>query len=153
MWGKTEEDRDFVVLLEGVISIEREGETYELDTPLSLFMAPRGQPVEPIGPVDGDDLAVWAQETEPQAGQGVNSMDGQHQLNLASFARETLAVDLVRRLAAAGYAARFERVSVDDRDWWRVGISGFDSVDDAAYAADALRETFSLVSPWISKSN
>ena len=112
VWGKTEEDRDFVVLLEGVISIEREGETYELDTPLSLFMAPRGQPVEAIGPVDGDYLAVWAQETEPQAGQGVNSMDGQHQLNLASFAGDALARDFVRRLAAAGYGAVVERVSL-----------------------------------------
>ncbi len=151
VWGKTEEARDFVVLLEGEISIERDGETYELDEPLSLFMAPRGQPVEPIGPVDGDDLAVWAQETEPQPEAGVVSGEGLFVLNLASFSDEAAAAGLTERLAAAGYAAKVERVTVNDQDWWRVVLSGYDSVADAAHVSEALRDSFGLLSPWISK--
>ena len=126
VWGKTEEARDFVVLLEGEISIERDGETYELDKPLSLFMAPRGQPVEPIGPVDGDELAVWAQETEPQLEEGVVSGEGHFVLNLASFTEEAAAAQLAKRLAAAGYAADVERVTVNDQDWHRITISGYE---------------------------
>ena len=150
VWGKTEEARDFVVLLEGEISIERDGETYELDEPLSLFMAPRGQPVEPIGPVDGDELAVWAQETEPQLEEGVVSGEGHFVLNLASFTEEAAAAQLAKRLAAAGYAADVERVTVNDQDWHRITISGYDSVADAASVSEALSEQFKLLSPWIS---
>lgn len=152
VWGKTEEARDFVVLLEGEISIERDGETYELDEPLSLFMAPRDQPVEPIAPVDGDDLAVWAQETEPQPEAGVLSGEGRIVLNLASFTEEAAAAQLIERLATAGYAADIGRVTVNDQDWQRITISGYDSVADAASVSEALSEQFKLLSPWISKS-
>ena len=153
VWGKTEEARDFVVLLEGEITIERDGETYELYTPLSLFMAPRGQPVEPIGPVDGDDLALWAQETEPQPEEGVVSGEGQFVLNLASFTAEVPAAQLIERLATAGYAADIERVTVNDQEWQRIIISGYDSLADAAFVSESLQDQFELLSPWISKSN
>ncbi len=71
VWGKVEDARDFVVLLEGAISVDHNDESFALDQPLSVFMAPRDMPAEPIGPVNGDDLAAWAQETEPQAAQGI----------------------------------------------------------------------------------
>ena len=153
VWGKAEEERDFVVLLEGKISIERDGQSYELDEPLSLFMAPRGQPAEPIGPVDSDDLAEWAQETEPQPEGGVVSGEGHFVLNLASFTDEAVAAQLSAGLATAGYAAAIEPVTVNDLAWYRVEISGYDSVADAAFVAESLREQFNLQSPWISKSD
>ena len=153
VWGKTEEERDFVVLLEGKISIERDGQSYELDERLSLFMAPRGQPVEPIGPVDSDDLAEWAQETEPQPEGGVVSGDGQFVLNLASFTDEAAAAQLSAGLATAGYAAAIEPATVNDQAWHRIVISGYDSVTDAEFVAESLREQFNLQSPWTSKSN
>ena len=45
VWGKHEDSRDFVVLLEGQIEIERDGRSVAMSEPLSLFMAPAGQPV------------------------------------------------------------------------------------------------------------
>lgn len=149
VWGKAEDARDFVVLLEGEISIEREGERYALDEPLSLFMAPRGAPAEPVRPVDPDDLGRWAQETEPQEGEGVRSGDGRFLLNLASFETEPGAAALRSRLGAAGHAAEVASVEVGGRTWWRVTIGGFASRADAAHLRDVLAGPFGLASPWI----
>ncbi len=153
VWGKAEDARDFVVLLEGSVSIERDGTTTTLDTPLSLFMAPRGAPALPVGPVDNDDLGRWAQETEPQAGQGVIDAEGEWRANLASY-RDADAADRLRaQLGASGYAADVEIVEVAGVGWHRVVLSGYASREDVAHALAALAASHSLSSPWISRGS
>ena len=149
VWGKSEPSRDFAVLLEGRVEIERDGQTYTLDEPLSLFMAQRGQPPEPIAPVDGDDLARWAQETEPQAGEGVRSDDGGYAVHLASYTSEAGGAALVARLGEAGFDGNLAPVTVDGRSWWRVSIPGFATRADADHTAATLGARFELGSPWI----
>lgn len=149
VWGKTEDRRDFVVLLEGKIDIERDGQSYVMETPLSLFMAPRGAAPEPIGPVDQAALARWAQETEPQTGAGVIDAAGRYVLQLAAMAQQAPAAALAARLAAAGYAAVVSAAEVAGRNWWRVSIAGYASRADAAAVANALREPYALLSPWV----
>lgn len=149
VWGKSEPARDFAVLLEGRVEIERDGQTYTLDEPLSLFMAPRGQPPEPIGPVDGDDLARWAQETEPQSGAGVRSTDGGYAIHLASYTSESGGARLAAQLAEAGFDNANAAVMVDGRNWWRVSIAGFATRADAEHAAAQLGARFELDSPWV----
>lgn len=149
VWGKAEDARDFVVLLEGEVSVEREGERYTLNEPLSLFMAPRGAPAEAVRPVDPDDLARWAQETEPQEGEGVLSGDGRYVVHLASFDTQVGADALRGRLGAAGYAADVAEAEVGGRAWWRVSLGGLASRADAEHLRDALAAPFGLVSPWI----
>ena len=150
VWGKAEDARDFVVLLEGSITIERGGQSYQLDTPLSLFVAPRGQPADPVAPVDSGDLSVWAQETEPQANQGVQDTDGRYRLNLASYSAEAGATRLQQELALAGYSAETEQVNVGGQAWWRVIIPGYAARADAQSVAERLRVPFHLASPWVS---
>jgi len=153
VWGKAEDARDFVVLLEGKIDIERGGQTYAMATPLTLFMAPRGQAALPIGPVDPDDLARWAQETEPQAAAGARDIDGGFRVNLASLPDPAAAEDLVNRLAAAGYAANSESASSGGRTVSRVYIDGYASEADAQTSVATLRAAFGLTSPWISRGS
>ncbi|MEM7543134.1 MAG: SPOR domain-containing protein [Pseudomonadota bacterium] len=150
VWGKTEEARDFVVLLEGKISIEREGSNYELDEALSLFNAPRGEAPDPIGPVNTDDLAIWAQETELQDGEGVRSDAGNFNLNLGSFRDPQGAQALIQRLARAGFAADTLTVDVKDTTWYRVFMKGYQTIADAKHDAAALAEVWPGRSSWIS---
>ncbi len=152
VWGKSEPERDFVVLLEGVISIERDGTQTTLDVPLSLFMAPRGEAALPVGPVDPDDLGRWAQETEPQAGDGVRESGGSYRLNLASYRRQAGAQALASRLDQAGHAVTTQHAEVDGASWWRVFGDGYLTREDAARAAARLAADFGLASPWISRS-
>ncbi|MCB1746526.1 MAG: FecR domain-containing protein [Gammaproteobacteria bacterium] len=133
VWGKSEAARDFVVLLEGAITIERDGREYALDEALSLFMAPRGAAALPIAPVDADDLAGWAAETEPQAGQGIVDPDGPFVLHLASFAAAADATRLATALDAAGYASETSRMSRAGSVEHRVSIGGYASQADAVH--------------------
>ena len=149
VWGKAEDARDFVVLLEGQISIEHAGHSYPIETANSLFMAPRGQAALPIAPVNPDDLARWAQETEPQVAAGIVNVDGKYRLNLASYPSADGARRLAGELATAGYGATVESTTIAERGWWRVVIAGYASRADAAATAGALREPFHLASPWV----
>jgi hypothetical protein len=149
VWGKAEDARDFVVLLEGQITIERDGASTTMDVPLSLFMAPRGQAAEPVAPVDPDDLARWAQETEPQAGRGIIDQDGRFRLNLASFRDLAGATELQARLAADGFACDIESVDLTGTPWSRVVIRGYTTRADAEYVAAVFVAAYALASPWV----
>ena len=151
VWGKAEPDRDFVVLLEGRIDVERDGDTIALDEPLSLFMAPRGQPADPVRPVDPDDLARWAAETEPREGEGVQSIDGRVDLHLASYSESAGARRLVAKLASAGYGAVTADVTVGGRDYTRVTIPGFTDATDARAALSALAGIGPFDGAWLGR--
>lgn len=149
VWGKAEDARDFVVLLEGKITITREGTETTLDTPLSLFMAPRGQPALPVGPVDQDDLGRWAQETEPQAGAGIINEEGRFRLNVASYTTAEAAARAAAALETAGYANETAAVTVAGQDWWRVSVGGFATRADAAHSGAMLAAQLGYTSPWV----
>lgn len=149
VWGKTEDARDFVVLIEGAVELDREGETFQLDEPLSLFMAPRGSAPDPIGPVDTDDLAIWAQETEPQAGTGIQKLGGQVKLHLVTYADEASALGLVERLGEGGYSAMITQLDVGGRSWFHVSQPHFDTRADAMAMRDALQSFGGLGGAWL----
>ncbi len=151
VWGKAEDGRDFVVLLEGQISIERNGAETILDTPMSLFMAPRDQPALPVAPVDPDDLGRWAQETEPQAGQGVINEGGEYRANLASYRDEAGAARLAERLGAAGYRTTAARVEVNGQSWWRVMVTNLATRADAESVSRQISSVVPLSSAWVER--
>lgn len=150
VWGKTQAERDFVVLIEGEISIERNGETTQMSDTLSLYMAPRGQPVQPIGPVDMDDLSRWGAETEPQSGAGIVNEEGAYTLHLASYRDESLARAMQQRLNEAGYASVISPNDLAGSQWWRLNRLGYASADDARAAQRKLSQQFGFASAWIS---
>ncbi len=152
VWGKAEDARDFVVLLEGRIDIERNGQTYPIETPLTLFMAPRNADALPLAPVVPADLTVWAAETEPQADAGIVQADGRYRLNLASYPQADAANGMRMRLAEAGYAVTVEPVQVSGRDWWRLISDGYVTRTDAQAVAARLGTEFAFASPWVSSS-
>jgi hypothetical protein len=149
VWGKAEAARDFVVLLEGKIEVTRDQQTVSMSEPMSLYMAPRGQAAEPLRPVDPNDLARWAQETELQAGGGILTHDGAWQVHLASVKEEDAAREFSRRLADDGYPTQIARADVNGRPWYRVGTPGFLSRAEAEAYARALTGRFGITSPWV----
>lgn len=149
VWGKSEPERDFVVLLEGQISIQRDNEPEQtMSEAMSLFMAPRDQPALPIGPVNPDDLAIWAQETELQAEQGVIHEQGKWLLNLASYQDSELALAKQNELRQLGYPAVVNDVTLEDQVWHRLAIRGFSTVADARNLAQQLADRFGFGSAW-----
>ncbi len=149
VWGKAEPTRDFVVLLEGEISIERDNQSYQLTEPLTLFMAPKDQPPEPLQPVDMDDLAIWAQETEPQPGKGVRVLEGIWKVMLASYAEERIANAKMIELQKEGIATSVELHDIDGQTWYRLVIDKFETRADAQFVSDDMQSTYGFTSPWL----
>lgn len=144
VWGKREEGRDFAVLLEGVVSITREGATVELSEPNSLYMAPRGAPALPVAPVDPADLARWAAETEPGEGAGRRAADGRYRL-VWSLRDESAARGLRDALATAGLASE----ATGHGSGWRVTISGL--LEEADAQTLARQRPAGTAQPWIER--
>jgi len=153
VWGKAEPTRDFVVLLEGKIDIQRGDEPAQrMETPMSLFMAPKGIATLPIAPVDPNDLQRWAQETELQDESGVVTSDGAWTLHLASYRKHSGATQVLQTLHDAGYAAYAEGVTVGGGEWTRLSVGGFASRADAEAVARSLQTQFVFPEPWVTQS-
>lgn len=142
VWGKREQSRDFAVLLEGRVSIERDGVTTELGQPNSLYMAPRGRAPLPVAPVDPADLARWAAETEPGADAGRRQADGRYRL-VWSARGEAAARELRGQLADLGVASVVSAAATG----WRVVAVGYVGEGDAQAAVRALPA--GVARPWI----
>lgn len=150
VWGKHEDSRDFVVLLEGKISIERDGQTLTMSDAQSLFMAPAGAPALPLAPVNPEDLGRWAQETELQAGAGQRDGQGRFRLMFKAQASANEAQALVAQLAEAGHGAMVEEMKGASR--WRAVIAGYASEAEAQAAAAQLATAVPGLRPWISQA-
>ncbi len=150
VWGKHEDSRDFVVLLEGHIEIERDGLSVAMSEPQSLFMAPAGQPALPLAPVNPEDLGHWAQETEPQAGGGQRDGAGRYRLMLPLAHEQTQAQGLVELLANAGYSANLDELAVGDARAWRVSLPGYSNEAEAQAGATAVATLLAGLRVWVS---
>lgn len=103
VWGKSEQARDFIVLIEGEIEFTRAGQRVTMSEAQTLYSAPRDRAALPVTPVNADDLGRWAQETELQQGGGVANADGKWRVIANSHRNAAVAAQLAARLQAAGY--------------------------------------------------
>jgi hypothetical protein len=105
LWGKSSGDRDLVCLLEGRITVGAEGHPQvTLDQPLDFYQKPRDA-APSVAKVDPKTLGEWAAETELSADGAGASRQGRWRVVAAVKPRRDAALDLNRRLRAAGYPA------------------------------------------------
>ena len=150
VWGKHEDARDFVVLLEGHIDIERDGQTHVLREPRTLFMAPTGAAALPLAPVKAEDLGRWAQETELQTGAGQRDTEGAYRLMFKLEQDAVSATALATKLMNAGHGAEVLASKSGARTTWRAVIKGYRSEAEARAAA-ALVAPVAGTPPWLSR--
>jgi hypothetical protein len=87
VWGKSDDERDLVCLLEGKISVEHVGEAgfQMMEDPLSFYVAPKDRAALPISKVDSAKVQNdWSPQTEPQAGHGLAQAGGHWKLTVVS---------------------------------------------------------------------
>ena len=107
IWGRSDERRDFVCLLEGHITASHpQGTPVELTQPLQFYGADKGRPPGPVDSVDAAQVRLWAQETELETGAGIQRRGGRWGVRLGSFPDQAAALALYDRAAAAGYGTR-----------------------------------------------
>ncbi len=137
LWGRGRGDKDIVCLLEGKIDVTgNNNRTLRLDQPLQFFQSTRTAPPEPVGYVDAKQIAVWAKETDIEAGKG-SSANGAWKLSIAGFASRDAMLAASRALRDAGYP-------VDKAANNTLSITRLTSEVEANALAAILKSDFSL---------
>lgn len=153
IWGKASGERDLVCLIEGKISAQRTGEpSFTMQDPMTFYLVPKNQPAQPVSPVNKDQLAAWAAQTELLDGLGVVSQDGQWSVHLLSVKQQAGAEDFRKKLDRAGYGAQVIPAEINGVRWYRVTITHFASRKDAQAFAGSMDGRFGIHRPWVSKS-
>jgi hypothetical protein len=105
LWGKSTGERDWVVLLEGKISVGSAGNpTVTLDKPLDLYQKPRDGAPE-VTRVDQAQVDIWSKETEISSEGAAARTGGQWRVVAAVKSARDDAIMLRSALRAAGYPA------------------------------------------------
>ena len=137
LWGRGRGDKDIVCLLEGKIDVTgNNNRTLRLDQPLQFFQSTRTAPPEPVGYVDAKQIAVWAKETDIEAGKG-SSANGAWKISIAGFAARDAMLAASRALRDAGYP-------VDKAANNTLSITRLTSEVEANALAAILKSDFSL---------
>jgi hypothetical protein len=152
LWGKAAADRDIVCLIEGRIEVSRQGDpTITMDQPLSFYIAPRGQPAQPVAPVNPDQLRQWATETEIADGKGATRRGGRWKVVLASGESENEVLRVYQDVRAAGYAAELQPRRVEGRRSYDVRIASLPSPAEAEALAARLTGQYGVASPRVTQ--
>jgi cell division septation protein DedD len=105
LWGKSTGERDWVVLLEGRISVGSEGNpTVALDKPLDLYQKPRDGAPE-VRRVDQAQVDLWSKETELSSDGAAAKVGGPWRVVAAVKSMRDDANKLRSALRGAGYPA------------------------------------------------
>jgi hypothetical protein len=140
LWGKSDDKRDLVCLIEGKISVShpQTGE-FTMADPLSFFVAPRDKKPLPVAPVNPKQLEEWAAETEILPGSGGTRRGGRIHVD-AVVSTDQAATDAIQeKLRSAGYPAVTSQVKIEDRAQYRVRVQNFPTQRDAAAAVEKLK--------------
>lgn len=106
LWGKSDAERDLILLIEGRIEIKHAGKTLEMNEPLTYFAAPRQAPPQPVTPVDPQQFKLWARETEILPGDGAARRNGKWRVLLIQTSTQQEALSAYDAARGAGYAAQ-----------------------------------------------
>lgn len=152
IWGRSNNGKDILCLIEGKITAQREGEPpFPMEDALSFYIAPKDKPALPVSPVPEAKLAKWAEETETHAGQGVLTIDGRWAVNVMSLQNYNAAGNLQQQLNNAGYATQVQKTVLNGQNWRRLRIEGFATREDAKNFATVINNQFGIQQPWIVK--
>jgi hypothetical protein len=145
IWGKPEDSRDLICLIEGNINITRGNDApVTLSEPLDVYTATRNKAADPLWKVNIAQLQTWAGETELDSGAGIIIPGGTYIAYLAEFAKQSDVDTLAAQLRRAGYAAEtfMDRETKPVR--YRIAIRGFASKGDAEHFGKSLRGRYGI---------
>ena len=152
IWGRSRTDEDLFCLIEGNVTVQREGEAeFTMQDPLKYIVAEKDKPTSAVMPVDMNELGGWAAETETQQGQGILTANGEWAVNMMSLQNTEAANKLQQVLNDAGFATEIQQVQVNDQIWLRLRIEGFVSRQDASSFASTINNQFGIQRPWVVK--
>jgi hypothetical protein len=151
IWARSQEGGATVCLIEGQISVHIpvRGD-FDMDQPLSSFVAPAEGEPQPVGPVNPELLQQWTAETDLDRGKGTLLPGGAWIVQLGSHRDEATAREQERRLLASGIPVERSAVQLQAQTFYRVRVSGFDTEQDAREFATRIQGQPGVAKPWVS---
>lgn len=145
VWGKSGDEQDLVMLIEGHIEVKAVGrDPIEMVESLSVFLAPKGAEPLPLSTATEEELASRSAETDIDPSNGALRRKGRFSLRLGDALDEPGALVLYDQTRKAGYPARIRPVA-DGKDWrYEVLLKGFASRKEAEQAAGPLSAALKL---------
>jgi hypothetical protein len=114
LWGKSDDERDLVCLIEGRITVMHEAaEPLPMSEPLTFYVAPKGGAPLPVASVEMGQLGRWATETELRPEGATLRKGGRWAVHLGIEESEAGALALYDRVRAAGYPVRIRPIAGD----------------------------------------
>lgn len=151
VWGKATEEKDIVCLLEGNISVNRGNDPVVLmQDPLTFYIAPKGEPAQPLAAVSMEQIGVWAKETDIQAGEGAARAGGKWKVYLYSTTSQNEVIQAYDTLGNAGYAGDISPVTLNGETNYRLRIANLPSKKEAGALAKRLEGQPGVGKIWIS---
>ena len=143
LWGKSSDERTWVVLLEGRIAVNEEGGApVTIDRPNDMFEKPRDKAAGVV-PVDARQVAAWAEETELAHEGEAAGKTGAWKIVVAQVPSRDAARDMVRTLRSAGFAAEISPSST----YFAVEVRAMGSEAQARAVMGNLRDLPGVVLP------
>jgi hypothetical protein len=140
VWGKSDKERDLVMLIEGAIEVRRGGETVEMAEPLTAFVAPRSATPPGLEKVSQEQLESRARETEIEEGAGAARKGGRWNLLIGRAGTEREALDLYDIVRGEGFPARTRPLATEGGGWnYEVLLDNYPSRTEADQAALRLK--------------
>ena len=150
VWGKAAPDKDIVCLIEGEVSVQRGGDAaITMSQPLSFYVAPKNEPPLPVAPVDPEQLARWAQETDIAEHAPALVENGAWTVYLESLSTRDAAARSQAMLAERGFPVRIEPAEVGGRSYFRVALPGFASWRGALAFRDGIAASLGFATAWV----
>ena len=139
IWGKSDDDKDLICLLEGRIAIASDGAAEQtMDQALTFYVVPKGQAPKPIVPVDPNKVTdEWAPQTEMSPDAPTLNADGDYMVIALSQTSAEGAEFIAGKLAESGYPAE---VDTADGRYYRVSLRYFATLAEATQAAASLED-------------
>ena len=130
IWGKSDDEKDLICLLEGKIAIGSDGQPEQtMADALTFYVVPKGQPPKPIVPVDPNKVVnEWAPQTEMVPDAPTLVADGSYIVIALSQTSAEGAEFIAGKLAESGYPAE---VDTADGRYFRVSLRSFATLDEA----------------------
>lgn len=150
VWGKAAPDKDIVCLIEGEVSVQRgDDAAITMSQPLSFYVAPKNAPPLPVAPVDPEQLARWAQETDIGERAPALVVDGAWTVYLESLSTRGAAARSQAMLAERGFPASVQPAEVGGRNYFRVALTGFASWQGALAFRDGIAASLGFATAWV----
>lgn len=150
LWGRSNNENDLVCLIEGNIAVTKQGSPQTtLNEPRAYVTAHPSATLSPIQFVSNSKLDQWAKSTEIADNVGYISSIGKYTVQLLSVKQQSTANNIANKMKKSGYASKVIAITIDGVNWYRVSITGFDSLQGARAFSDKIKGQFSAGKPWI----